>query len=459
MKNNVRIKVDFSHALEKIKALHGINNSPIRLNSTLPELTDAGIPYCRLHDTAGMWGGAHYVDIPNVFPDFNADPEDPASYDFAFTDAYLKTLADSGIEPFYRLGVTIENYYKIKAYRIAPPSDYDKWAAICAGIVRHYNEGWADGMKLGITYWEVWNEPENPPMWSGTMQEYFDLYAVTARRLKKEFPNIKVGGYAGCGFYSINREDKKTDEFYSSFLTWYDEFLKFVKANDLPFDFYSWHLYTYDPREIVLHANYVDARLKEYGFTGVENIFNEWNCMNSSHGNAFVTMKGPVGASFVAAAFCLMQKSPIDKAMYYDAMPTRAYCGLYHFPSMEVTHTYCSFKAFNQLYKLGTAAETVVSGSESEFITALAATDGTKGALLLANFEREGVLASLEVQEQPTACFLIDEKNVFKQIGIDDPENIILPGYSVALVCFGGAENDIPGYEKQQEKIKFAGLG
>ncbi|MBR4885655.1 MAG: hypothetical protein IKZ33_10135, partial [Lentisphaeria bacterium] len=61
-------------------------------------------------------------------------------------------------------------------------------------------------------------------------------------------------------------------------------------------------------------------------------------------------------------------------------------------------------------------AETVVSGSESEFITALAATDGRKGALLLANFEREGVLASLEVQEQPTACFLINEKNVFKQL-------------------------------------------
>lgn len=459
MKNDIQIKVDLSDIQGKIKALHGINNSPMTLNGTRQELTDAGIPYCRLHDVAGMWGGSHYVDIPNVFPDFDADPEDPASYDFAFTDAYLRTLANSKVEPFYRLGVTIENYYKIKPYRIAPPADYEKWAAICAGIVRHYNEGWADGMQLGITYWEIWNEPENPPMWSGTMEEYFGLYAVTARRLKKEFPAIKVGGYAGCGFYSVNREEKKNDAFYCSFLTWFDEFLKFVKSNALPFDFYSWHLYTADPREIVLHANYVDSKLKKYGFGDVENIFNEWNCINTGHGNAFVTMKGPVGASFVAAAFALMQKSPIDKAMYYDALPTRSYCGLYYFPSLEVTPTYHSFKAFNQLYKLGNMTRADVSGDDSGSVTVLAATDGAKSALLLANFECQTKTACLDVNGQVTACFLTDQERTFQSMEIDDLQHFVLPGFSVILFCFGGAEDDIPGYEKQQEKIKFAGLG
>ena len=456
MKEPIRISVNFSKLQEKVKALHGINNSPVKLNSTLPELTDAGIPYCRLHDTAGMWGGTHYVDIPNVFPDFDADPEDPTSYDFAFTDAYLRTLSDSGIEPFYRLGVTIENYYQIKSYRIDPPGNYDKWAAICAGIIRHYNEGWADGMKLGITYWEIWNEPENPPMWSGTMQEYFDLYAVTSRRLKKDFPGIKVGGYAGCGFYSINREDKKTNDFYCSFLTWYDEFLKFVKKNDLPFDFYSWHLYTDDPQEIILHAVYVKNKLKEYGFDHVENIFNEWNCMNYKNGNPFVTMKGPVGASFVAAAFCLMQKSPIDKAMYYDAMPTRSYCGLYHFPSMKVTHTYYSFKMFNLLYQLGIVAET---NMWDQSVAALSATNGTQGAILLANHRHETVQISLNTTEKVTTAFLTNQENLFKEIEVDNLEKMTLPAYSVMLICCNGAENQIHGYEKQEEIIKFAGLG
>ena len=104
---------------------------------------EAGIPFCRLHDTAGAYGGAHYVDIPNVFPDFEADPRKPESYDFAFTDAYLKQIRAAGTQIFYRLGVTIENNYRIKGYHNHPPKDYKKWAEICAGIVRHYNHGWA----------------------------------------------------------------------------------------------------------------------------------------------------------------------------------------------------------------------------------------------------------------------------------------------------------------------------
>ena len=67
-----------------------------------------------------------------------------------------------------------------------PPEDAAKWARICANIVRHYNEGWADGFHYGITYWEIWNEPDNEEsielnnMWKGTKEQYYDLYAATA---------------------------------------------------------------------------------------------------------------------------------------------------------------------------------------------------------------------------------------------------------------------------------------
>lgn len=73
--------------------MHGINNSPIALYKPLPELLQAGIPDIRLHDTGGAYGGNCYVDIPNIFPDFNADENDPASYRFEFTDAYFKQLS------------------------------------------------------------------------------------------------------------------------------------------------------------------------------------------------------------------------------------------------------------------------------------------------------------------------------------------------------------------------------
>ena len=40
----------------------------------------------------------------------DADENDPKSYRFAFTDALVKALVDNGVEPFFRLGVTIENF-------------------------------------------------------------------------------------------------------------------------------------------------------------------------------------------------------------------------------------------------------------------------------------------------------------------------------------------------------------
>ena len=136
-----------------MKPLHGVNNSPAALRKPVQSFTDAGIPYMRTHDTMGAFGGAHYIDVPNIFRNFDADENDPESYDFAFTDAYIGNIIKSGTQIFYRLGVTIENSWDIKAYNIYPPKDFHKWARICEHIVRHYNEGWANGFHHNIEYW------------------------------------------------------------------------------------------------------------------------------------------------------------------------------------------------------------------------------------------------------------------------------------------------------------------
>ena len=50
----------------------------------------------------------------------------------------------------------------------------------------------------------------------------------------------------------------------------------------------------------------MDAKLKEYGLTGVENIFDEWNYVTPNLERRFLDMKDNEGASFVGAAFCRM---------------------------------------------------------------------------------------------------------------------------------------------------------
>ena len=141
------IKIDTSHVIGKIKPMNAVGQPPVgglgkNISGNFHYLTEIGVPYSRLHDVGGAFGGGRYVDIPNIFRDFEADVDDPASYDFTFTDALLEALVENGIEPYYRLGVTIENNAEIKSYTISPPRDFEKWAKICEHIVAHYNEGY-----------------------------------------------------------------------------------------------------------------------------------------------------------------------------------------------------------------------------------------------------------------------------------------------------------------------------
>ena len=137
------VSVDFAKLSGKIKPMHGVGQPPMTgvSDALFYYLTRAGVPYSRLHDVSGWMGHNLFVDIPNLFRDFDADENDPASYDFAFTDKLIEGLMKAGCEPYFRLGVTIENGHMIKSYRIFPPKDFGKWARICEHVIRHYNEG------------------------------------------------------------------------------------------------------------------------------------------------------------------------------------------------------------------------------------------------------------------------------------------------------------------------------
>ena len=90
------MKVDFSREIGSVKPVNGVGQPPVLGGPTrvsmMHYLAEAGIPYSRLHDVQG----SHYVDIPKLFPDFDADENDPANYDFAFTDKLMVALEETG---------------------------------------------------------------------------------------------------------------------------------------------------------------------------------------------------------------------------------------------------------------------------------------------------------------------------------------------------------------------------
>ena len=365
--------------------MQGVNNGPVGYGSLInvsDRFRELAIPYVRLHDP--NWPHPREVDIPQIFPDFGADPSEPTSYDFDRTDSYIQTVLDTGAGIVYRLGVSIE--HTEKKYYTHPPGDYDRWAAICLGIIKHYNQGWADGFYHGIEYWEIWNEPDNPDsdcMWSGTPEQYFELYRTAATVIKAFDPNLKVGGFAAT---LINFE------FTVKFLTYCEE-------HELPLDFFSWHNYAVAPGELASNASVARKLLNDHGFNHAESHLNEWNLRWSLPWNelwgpgneyarrdALERLKQEEGASFAAAALILFQDCSIDVANYYDGQPSALLCGLFDYYGVP-QKTFYAFKAFRELLDYPERIESKESSDLDEFHTVAVADRGRrKAAILISKF-------------------------------------------------------------------------
>ena len=366
----------------RIKIMNAVNNGPtapgVRHSPTTSfgAYRDAAIPYARNHDASFFpgYGGEHTVDVHRIFRNFAADENDPASYIFEPTDEYLETILAAGTKIFYRLGASIEHGYK---YGTRVPPDFGKWARICEHIIRHYNEGWANGFRYGIEYWEIWNEPDcrnadgTNPCWQGTDEEFIELYVTAARHLKACFPELKIGGPAFTGPWPTPFKNA---------------FLDRVAAEGVPFDFYSYHWYERrmdSLREAITTARHeLDIR----GLTGVETILNEWNYIRGWLGEDWTyslrTERNLKGSSFIAAAMCTGQALPLDMLMYYDARPC-VMNGMFEAETYRPLKGYYPFAAFRDLSALGTWIPTESADPD---VYTCAATDGESLAVMLTNY-------------------------------------------------------------------------
>lgn len=369
---------NFDKSIGKIKPMHAVNNGPYpakneqkRGNSN--DYRAARIPYARNHDASfdAGYGGNHTVDVNFIFPNFDADVNDPQSYDFACTDRYVQNTYDVGTEVFYRLGSRIE--HEVKKYNTIPPKDFKKWAEICEHIIMHYTEGWANGFNYKLDYWEIWNEPDldvNEPInkrcWGGTEIEFFELYKTAALHLKNRFPYLKIGGPASCG-----------DE------AWLERFLKYQSENNVPMDFVSWHWYWTEPKDMSIKCTRVRRLMEKYGYGSAESIMNEWNYVRGWVDEFVYSIEQIIsmkGAAFFSACMLEAQNNPdVDMLMYYDAR-MGAFNGLFDYYTMRPLKGYYSFYLFANLYELGSQA---YSSSDDEDVYVVGASNKDKKAAII----------------------------------------------------------------------------
>jgi xylan 1,4-beta-xylosidase len=251
---------------------------------------ECGFQYIRMH-------GLFCDDMGVYREDSHGNPE----YNWQYIDELHDFLHSIGMKPFVELSFMPSGLASgsktIFWWRgnVTPPKDMTKWADFIRAFVLHLQERYCDA-EVRTWYFEVWNEPNLSGFFAGTQQQYFDLYAATARAIKSVSADYRVGGpaTAGCG--------------------WVPEFIHFCDTNHAPVDFISTHTYgvqsgyldehgdagtvlSQTPNSIFGDVKRVRHQIAESAIPKLELHFTEWSTS--------YTPADPVHDSYHSAAYIL----------------------------------------------------------------------------------------------------------------------------------------------------------
>jgi xylan 1,4-beta-xylosidase len=186
---------------------------------------EAGLKRVRFH-------GIFNDDEMGVRPKVSFGPG-AGSNNFQNVDAVYDGVLELGLKPFVELSFMPSKLASGTAafgtYRgnITPPASLPDWQAFIAEFVHHLIDRYG-AAEVRQWYFEVWNEPDLGFFWSGTQQQYFEMYKATAQAVKSVDPALKVGGPA------------------TSKVQWIPAFLDYCTQNGAPVDFVSTHIYAGD---------------------------------------------------------------------------------------------------------------------------------------------------------------------------------------------------------------------
>ncbi len=123
-------------------------------------------------------------------------------YDFSRFDQVFDFFVEQGLEPIVELGNMPRDLARDPSATVfmyesgtSPPKDFALWQELVRRLVEHSVERYSAEV-VNRWYFEVWNEPEccRGKFWTGTLDEYFELYDHTAKAVRSVLPSGRVGG-------------------------------------------------------------------------------------------------------------------------------------------------------------------------------------------------------------------------------------------------------------------------
>lgn len=183
---------------------------------------EIGFEYCRFH--------AVFHDDMDIV---RLTDEGEIVYRWHHIDKIYDFLLSIGMKPFIELnpmpsviasGDKTMFWYEMN---ITPPSRMELWYDLIYNFTKHLAIRYGND-EVSTWFFEVWNEPNLECFWTGTKEEYFDLYKNAVQAVKAVDENFKVGGPA------------------TATAGWIEDTIDFCFDNNVPIDFVSTHAYPQD---------------------------------------------------------------------------------------------------------------------------------------------------------------------------------------------------------------------
>lgn len=399
--------------LRNILGMNNISRSGTRakLERDIPRFEALRLGHIRFHDAPIDNAPQRLVDISAIFPLFHLDETKEENYYFTQTDDYMQSIVHTSAEIDFRLGETIDHSEFFRLIQV--PADIDKWARICRNVIGHYKNGEMHGMHLNIKRVSVWEEPDNPKLLGGTVEQYAEMFCKVYRVIKKDFPHIMVGGPTAM---------RRSRDFL-------DRFLTLCLREGITPDFISG---TYYCRSVDVLREQLEAALAvvdAHGLTDSKYVLAEWHYgLRDWDRYSYVREHGFQDAESAAystsALMEMMDMDRIDVAYYYSWSTHNWAIFNCHEGNDPLMPVYYGLSFFQQL---------AVDCAERVSVTV----DGSNGARVLAGKTPEGKLrllvschecpaAPVEIlgAEKATACL--------KRITQDYSETLCTDGEPIA---------------------------
>ncbi|MEL6536361.1 MAG: glycoside hydrolase [Bacteroidota bacterium] len=180
---------------------------------------DCGFEYIRFH-------GIFHDDMGVYAEDENQQP----IYNWQYIDKLYDFILEIEMKPFVELSfmpaAMTDGEETVFWWQgnINPPRSFAVYHQFIEAFVRHLTERYGHE-EVKTWYFEVWNEPNLHFFFSGTQEEYFEMYRQAVTAIKAVSAEYRVGGPATAG------------------VGWITETLEYTEEHKVPLDFISTHAY------------------------------------------------------------------------------------------------------------------------------------------------------------------------------------------------------------------------